>query len=106
MAKYVWTDGSVGYLSIAVIQVALTAALFVSLPMWKKMNQKTEEKQGEHSSLGMRELIKLPGAKAVLCAFFCYCALESTTGLWASRWHVPMSALLLCRRCSDLLQNI
>lgn len=77
-----------GYLSIAVIQVALTAALFVSLPMWKKMNQKTEEKQGEHSSLGMRELIKLPGAKAVLCAFFCYCALESTTGLWASSYLV------------------
>lgn len=77
-----------GYLSIAVIQIVLTVALFISLPMWKKMSQKAEEEHGEHLSLSMRELIKLPGAKAVLCAFFCYCALESTTGLWASSYLV------------------
>ncbi|MBQ6806432.1 MAG: MFS transporter [Lachnospiraceae bacterium] len=79
---------NLGYLSIAIIQIVLTAALFVSLPMWKKMSHKTEEEHGGHQSLGMKELIRLPGAKAVLCAFFCYCALESTTGLWASSYMV------------------
>lgn len=77
-----------GYLSISVIQFVLTAMLLLSLPMWKKMSQKAEEEHEKHQELGIMELLKLPGAKAVLCAFLCYCALESTTGLWASSYLV------------------
>lgn len=36
----------------------------------------------------MRELLRLPGAKAVLTAFFCYCALEATAGLWGASYMV------------------
>ncbi len=36
----------------------------------------------------MKELIKLPGAKPTLFAFFCYCALETTTGLWGASYMV------------------
>ncbi len=77
-----------GYLSISVIQFVLTAMLLLSLPMWKKMSQKAEEEHEKHQELGIMKLLKLPGAKAVLCAFLCYCALESTTGLWASSYLV------------------
>lgn len=83
------TDGfgwNSGYLSISAIQLVLTVILLLSLPMWKKMSQKEEEEQGKHQELGVMGLLKLPGAKAVLCAFLCYCALESTTGLWASSY--------------------
>lgn len=34
----------------------------------------------------MKEAAALPGAKAVFITFFCYCALESSAGLWASSW--------------------
>ncbi len=34
------------------------------------------------------DLLKLPGAKAALFSFFCYCALEQTAGLWAASYMV------------------
>ena len=33
-------------------------------------------------------LFRSPGAKAVMAAFFCYCAIEQTAGLWASSYLV------------------
>ena len=39
-------------------------------------------------------MLALPGAKEVLLCFFCYCALETTAGLWAS------SYLTLCKGVS------
>lgn len=37
-------------------------------------------------SLSVREAVKISGVKNVLICFFCYCALEQTTGLWASSY--------------------
>lgn len=34
--------------------------------------------------LTLRQIIRIPGAAAVMIAFFGYCAIETTTGLWAS----------------------
>jgi fucose permease len=31
-------------------------------------------------------VVRLPGAKEILVAFFCYCALETTASLWASSY--------------------
>lgn len=39
-------------------------------------------------SVSLRTLIKRPGAKSALMAFFCYCAVELTTGLWGSSFLV------------------
>lgn len=78
-----------GYQAVGLIQVVLTAVLFLSLPKWKR--ETTAEKSGEkkeRKSLGMTGLIKLPGAKAALIAFFCYCALEQTIGFWAASYMV------------------
>jgi fucose permease len=73
-----------GYLTIGLIQVALVACLFLSLPLWKSKEPLSEA--GAHTALRIGEVAALPGAKAILTAFFCYCALETTTGLWASSY--------------------
>lgn len=75
-----------GYRSIAVLQVVLTAILLVSLPLWK--GQRTDAGAGEapDKPLTLREIFRIPGAKEVMIAFFCYSAVEQTTSLWASSY--------------------
>lgn len=73
-----------GYFSVSVIQIALTALLFFSLPLWKKQNITSEEKG--KASTGIINALKIKGVPYVLITFFCYCALESTAGLWASSY--------------------
>ena len=77
-----------GYRSVFVIQIVLAAILIFSLPVWKKSSTDTEEKQKFQKSLSMMELIKMPGAKSAVIAFFAYCSLETTTGLWGSSYMV------------------
>lgn len=77
-----------GYQVIGIIQVILVICLLVSLPLWRaKQNGEKEEEQNA-LNLSIAEVLKLRGAKAILTAFFCYCALESTAGLWASSYMV------------------
>ncbi len=77
-----------GYLCIAVIQVVLTAVLLFSLPLWKGRPQVKDETGSvvEAKALSVKEVLKVSGVKNVLICFFCYCALEQTTGLWASSY--------------------
>ena len=83
------TDGgwNLGYRWVSVLQVIITAVLFLTLPLWKE--EKTPEKAAEKpKALSIREIFAIPGAREVMLAFFCYCALESTAGLWASSFLV------------------
>ena len=75
-----------GYRTISMIQIVLTAILIFSLPLWKKNDHSSNKENDLHKSLRMKELLKIPGAKSVLIAFFCYCSLETTTGLWGSSY--------------------
>lgn len=77
-----------GYRTISVIQIVLTSILIFSLPLWRKASAAPEGEERKAKSLPMKELIRLPGATPTLIAFFCYCALESTTGLWAASYMV------------------
>ncbi len=72
-----------GYVYVAVIQIVLTAVLFISLPMWKK--QIAEQAQTE-KPLSLLQIFRIPGAKQILTAFFCYCSVEQTAALWASSY--------------------
>jgi len=74
-----------GYRIIGVLQIVLTVIVVLSLPIWKK---RTAPAEGKSKALPLREIFKIPGAKEVLLAFFCYCAIESTAGLWASSYLV------------------
>ncbi|MBR2046183.1 MAG: MFS transporter [Agathobacter sp.] len=90
---FVLTGGGVwntGYRIIALLQVALTIVLAVSLPLWKKRETIVDE-TGEEvpaQALSMKEILSIAGAKEIMVAFFCYCALEQTAGLWASSYMV------------------
>lgn len=77
-----------GYWTIGIIQTVLVAGLLFSLPLWKGKQEAGGVEAEKTKSLTLRETTKLPGAKAILIAFFSYCALESTTGLWASSYMV------------------
>ncbi len=90
---YALIDGqswNMGYLYIAVLQIMLTVVLFFSLPLWKK--QKTDNEVHSNPEiakpLSLRQILKISGAKEIMITFFCYCALEQTTGLWASSYLV------------------
>ncbi len=90
---FVLTSGGVwntGYKVIALLQVALTLVLVVSLPLWKKREVVIDEKGQEvpAQALTMKEILSIKGAKDIMIAFFCYCALEQTAGLWASSYMV------------------
>ena len=74
---------STGYQCIGILQAALTALLLLSLPLWKQDGQRPEEKA---APLSLRQILAIPGAKPLLLAFFCYCALEQTMGLWAGSY--------------------
>ena len=76
---------NMGYRYIAILQVVLTAILLISLPLWKEGKQAKDESTGEkRKPLSLKDILKIRGAKEVFVCFFCYCAIEQTSGLWAS----------------------
>lgn len=86
-----------GYHIIAVLQIVLTAILLCSLPLWKQRPAQVlqDGKVQPAKALSIREVLQLAGAREILVCFFCYCALEQTTGLWASSYltlHKGVSA--------------
>ena len=84
-----------GYGYIAVLQIVLTIILIFSLPLWKNRTEEKNENSVNAKTLTLKEIIKISGAKEIMITFFCYCALEQTTGLWASSYltlHKGISA--------------
>ena len=86
-----------GYHFIAVLQIVLTAILLCSLPLWKQRPAEVlqDGKVQPAKALSICEALQLAGAREILVCFFCYCALEQTTGLWASSYltlHKGVSA--------------
>ncbi len=76
-----------GYQIIGVLQTLLVVALLFSLPLWKKPVQE-EGKDAKDNKVKITEVLKMKGALGVLVAFFSYCAVETTAGLWASSFLV------------------
>jgi fucose permease len=77
-----------GYQVISLLQLILTAVLLLSLPLWKKHPTADTESGKSGKALSLREIFAIPGAKEILIAFFCYCAMEQTAALWASSYLV------------------
>ena len=74
-----------GYGIIAILQFFLAAILFSTLRLWRK--QARNKEKGE-KRLSIMDVISIRGVKAVMLAFFCYCAIEQTAMLWASSYLV------------------
>lgn len=78
-----------GYSFVSIIQISITFILFLSLPLWKK--SKLKEKDIEHKQpLPIKNILNIKGVPFALFAFFAYCALEFTTGLWATSYLIEV----------------
>ena len=80
---------NMGYRMVALVQILLTAVLIFSLPLWRKREDSAAlEASGKEPgrALSLKEIFAIPGVRAVIAMFFCYCALESGAGLWAGSY--------------------
>ena len=78
-----------GYTIVALLQGVLTIILIFSLPLWKTKDEDINKgNKGKVRNLTIPEALKIKGVKQILLAFFAYCALEATAGLWASSYLV------------------
>ena len=79
-----------GYFIVSIIQMVLSVIIFISIPLWKKGNTKSEDepKQEEAKALSFKEIFSIKGAVPCFLMFFSYCAMEVSASLWASTYLV------------------
>lgn len=96
MSFWIAADGrwDMGYRTAASVQAVLVAVMALTLPLWKGLEGSDAIEKTEKRQYGTLAALRIPGVKTVLAAFFCYCSLEITAGLWAS------SYLSACRGAS------
>ncbi len=83
-----------GYLTVAIIQFAITAAAFAALPIWNRIQKRdAEESSTVSKTLSIPELIKTRGVLLSCLSFFFICALELTAGGWSSSFFVNTKGL-------------
>lgn len=91
-----------GFRIVFYIQISLSAILFFTLPVWKKCAKKSSNfennldrisengviEQAEQKKVSTASVFKIKGIFLVFVAFFAYCAMEQTAGLWATSYLV------------------
>ena len=82
-----------GYFIVALIQICLSAMLFISLPLWKKCAKTVTVSEEKAPPLKFKQIFKIKGAAACFICFFAYCALENTAMLWASSYMISHNAI-------------
>ena len=71
---------------ISGIQFALALALFLTLSVWRHAKAPAAESGEEQRYLTNREALRLPLVRTALVGFVFFCAVETTSGLWASTY--------------------
>lgn len=74
-----------GYRIISCIQCGILVIVLLSLPLWKKKQQKQTE-EVTVKPIGLASAVKIKGVLPVIIGFWAYCALESTATLWSSSY--------------------
>ena len=95
MSLYIYNnnDWRKGYATIGLIQICLVVLLFITLPLWSKIEKKHEVESEEEKNTGNTSALRIPGVKLALISFVFYCATESTAGLWGSSYLVNYKGL-------------
>ena len=106
MAQFISGDSTSswrnGYFLIAAIQFALVIILFFTLPLWKKVKVKRNDRLLEEIDelkdvINEKETNTKPlqtkGVKWALTTFFFYCGVEATVGLWGSSFLVNIKGI-------------
>ncbi|WP_447925349.1 MFS transporter [Georgenia muralis] len=101
--SYALTAGlgwSSAYRVVGLLQAVLTVVLIASVPLWGRGNpvvppgrtddadEVRETGTGPGAHVPLAHALRIPGVVSILIAFFAYCALESTSILWASTFLV------------------
>lgn len=73
-----WNEG---YRWTAFLQTGILLVCIISLPLWKKKEDASDDEEIKDSA-GIRETLKVPGVILTLIAFYAYCAGECTCFLW------------------------
>lgn len=98
---------STAYLVIGLLQVVLTLVLLGSIPLWGRADRaRSQQSDAEQpatqealeadptakgtSHVPLATALRIPGVMLILITFFAYCALESTSILWASTYLVAV----------------
>ncbi|MBR4513681.1 MAG: MFS transporter [Lachnospiraceae bacterium] len=78
LSKARWNEG---YRWTAYVQVGILSVCILSLPLWKKTEEASDEEEIRNSA-GIKETLKVPGVILTLIAFYAYCSGEATCFLW------------------------
>ncbi len=70
---------------ISGIQFALALVLFLTLPLWRRARPQQSASESE-AFVSNRSALKLPFVRTALVGFVFFCAVETTSGLWASTY--------------------
>lgn len=94
MSHYL-SDGSWrgGYRTIGIIQVIITLALFLTLPMWKKASENTDDTQAEVQTDTAEKItpltvLKTKGVIWAILSIGLYCSMEFIIGTWGASYLV------------------
>ena len=78
LSKARWNEG---YRWTAFVQAGILLVCIISLPLWKKTEEASDEEEIKNSA-GIRETLKVPGVILTLIAFYAYSSGEATGFLW------------------------
>ncbi len=81
-----------GYTVLFLVQAVFTVVLLFTRSLWLK-NKPITEKDNPTKVLSLKEIMSISGVIQIMIAFFCYCAIEHTTGLWASTFMVESKGI-------------
>ena len=83
-----------GYRIAFFIQLAISLTVLLTLTVWHKAHGITRtSEERKPKVLTFKELLQLPGIKAVWCIFLCSCAIEFICGSWGSTFLVEYKGL-------------
>ncbi len=88
-----------GYRIMFFFQFVIGMLSLITMPLWNKVAQKSENTDVSHSAeseartLTLKELFHLPSLKIMWCIFFTSCAIEYTCGIWGSTFLVESKFL-------------
>lgn len=83
---------NIGYRYTTIIQIIIALVLLASINKWENGSVGAGHKR---RPLSIKEVLKIKNVIPVVISFICYCAIEQTTGLWASSYlkiNVGLSA--------------
>lgn len=79
-----------GYRVVALMQLVITAVIFISLKKWEKVEKNAKEEISEENAGGGRlfDLLRIKGVIPSILSMGLYCGMEFTLGTWGATYAV------------------